>query len=162
MLRLFKICILTTVLSATASAQTTLSGSIDITISFAALTPTCSISSTAPTINFAATTSAGTQFRHTSPAFPITLSGTNIDGISANLQQSGSMDGGTGTTITYFPSLTCPSNASGCPGVSGGGFRLSYTCNCSIAATAIIPAQAPAGSYSGTSTLTVTCQAPHN
>lgn len=161
MRRIFQICIFAIVLSATATAQTTLSGSISITISFAPLTPTCSISSTAPTINFAATTSARTQFQHTSPAFPITFSGTNIDGIRASLQQSGSMDGGTGTTIPYSTSLTCPSNAPGCPGVSGGGFSLNYTCNCSIAATARIPAQAPAGSYSGTSTLTVTCVAPH-
>lgn len=156
MRRILLICHLLSPFALPAAAQT-LEGSSVISLSLTPAPPTCSISSTAPTINFGTFTSnPPSEVSVSADAFAIAFTGTNGHRISASLG-SGSMSASGGTSIPYRVTLSCPgSEGDGCPGRAGS-FTTSRTCNCSISATATIPAAAPAGSYSGTSTLTVTC-----
>lgn len=156
--RILLLCVLAAVPAFSSAAQTR-TGSVTITLNFVREPASCSISTAAVDINFGTFTSprSGTV-RQTSPEHKVTVTGKNTSSIAASFANSfgQAMTNSDDDAIPFTASARC-STRTGCPGSASSGFARERDCDCHLSATAIIPAQAPAGSYDGTSTVTVTC-----
>ena len=159
MIRIFTICALAAFgVQGLALGQTTETEDVDVTISLDPVydNPTCTISG-GSTVSFGTVTSPrSSQLRVTSSGTSVTVTGTGVKNVTVGIQHdnvSGYMENIGDTRIAYTTDLS-QANC-GCANV-GGDLR-EITCTCDVSGTATIPAQAAAGSYSGTSTLSASC-----
>ncbi|MXZ58113.1 MAG: hypothetical protein F4Z16_06480 [Rhodothermaceae bacterium] len=163
MTRILTLCVLGVCwVQAPAQGQTTSTYNVSVAIGLVAVYEpvTCSISATTTTINFPRTTSprSGTYTTvNASTVGTVTVTGENVRSISItsshpNYLVAGFMENSDGDQIPY---TTLPYSCQG--RCSGSTIAADATCTCSYSGQARVPVQTPAGSYTGTSTLTATC-----
>lgn len=163
MTRILTLCILGVCwVQASAMGQTPSTHNVSVTIGLDAVYEpvTCSISASTTTINFPRTTSprSGTYTTvDASTVGTVSVTGKNVRSISIasshpNFLVAGFMKNADDDQIPYV------TNPYSCRGrCSGSSIVASATCTCSYSGQARVPVQAPAGNYTGTSTLTATC-----
>ena len=158
MIRIFTLCALSAVGGqglALGQAENTF---VSVTLGLVAVydDPTCTISGGA-SVDFGTVTSPrSSPTQVTSSGTSVTVTGTTVKNVTVDIQHTtvfGRMENSSGDRILYTAALS----QDNCGCANRGGDLRTITCTCDVSGTATVPAQAGAGGYSGTSTLSATC-----
>ena len=155
MIRIFTLCALSAFgIHGLAAAQ-----SVDVRIALVAVysAPTCTIAAGTAAVDFGTVTSPrSSTIRVDATGSSVTITGTGVKNVDVSIENtgiSGHMENSDGDRISYTTALS----RDNCGCANRGGSLRTITCTCDVSGRAVIPAQVPAGSYSGTSTLSATC-----
>ena len=158
MIRIFTLCALSALgVNGLVMGQTETT-SVSVTLGLVAVydDPTCTISG-GTSVDFGTVTSPrSSQASVTSSGTSVTVTGTNVKNVTVDIEHDnvfGYMENSGSTRIPYTTALS----RDNCGCANHGGSIRTITCTCDVSGTARVPAQAAAGSYSGTSTLSASC-----